>query len=410
MGKLRARLNYGCLAVFILLMVACHKEQEENLTGVYLVDYKMNNSFTLSTIGTQLSILLVLYPDLDDIIEHAIYGVKVYKINYKTHYRDSVIIASGLVCMPMSEGKFPVISFQNGTNTDHDNSPSMNPLNTNYKVLECMASNGYVVLMTDYIGFGSSADILHPYYHQASTNNAVIDLINAFKEMSLRDDIQVAGNDTIYLMGYSQGGWASMSAFDEIQQSDLSGFEVAAVSCGAGAYDLMTMSTYVLGSETFPGPLYLPYFIYSQQVYGNIPDPLTKFFKEPYAGNIPELFNGTYDNDEINFQLTYSIPDLVTEDMLENFSSGPDFSNLRELLIDNSVFGWNTTTKVNIYHGTKDLNIPPSQSVALYNDFINAGADPELVKYIELEGYTHGTGLIPWGILTINWFNSVENK
>jgi pimeloyl-ACP methyl ester carboxylesterase len=407
--RFRVRLIYGCLASILLFVIACNNENEENLSKEYLVDFTISSFYTHSTIESVLSSQLEYYPDFASIIEHAEYDVQVYKISYKTHYHDSVIIASGLVCLPAAEKKFPVISFQNGTNTAHDNAPSVNPADASYMMMEFMASNGYIVLMTDYIGFGSSADLLHPYYHRTSTNNAIIDLIHAFNELNQMNQMLAAGNDTIYLMGYSQGGWATMSALDEIQHGD-SDIEIAAVSCGAGAYDLMTMSYYVLSRETFPGPLYLPYFIYSQQVYGNITDPLTKFFKEPYAGVIPALFDGSYDNDAVNSQLTTSIPDLITESMLENFASGSEFSNLRDLLSENSVSGWITTAKVNIYHGTSDVNVPPEQSAALYEDFIHAGADPNLVSYFELEGLTHGTGLIPWGILTINWFNALENN
>jgi hypothetical protein len=403
-------MRYGCIAILFFFAIACNKESEVKLPNKYLVDYSIGNTYFLPIIESVLSVEMEEYPDMASIIDHAHYSVQLYKINYKTHYHDSVVIASGLVCLPISEEKFPIISFQNGTNTAHDNAPSINQTNANYMMMEFMASNGYIVLIPDYIGFGSSASILHPYYHRISTNNAIIDLIHAFNELEQMDNIQAADNDTIYLMDYSQGGWATMSAFEEIQQDNQTSLVVSAVSCGAGAYDLMAMSNYVLGLETFPGPLYLPYFVYSQQVLGAIQDPLSKFFQEPYAGLIPELFNGTYSNDEVNSQLTDTIPDLVTADMLENLASGTEYSQLRDLLTENSVTGWNTTVSINLYHGTNDQNVPPAQSIALYNDFINSGSSPDRVNYIELDGDTHETGLLPWGISTINWFNTLENK
>lgn len=409
-NRFHANLKFGFLILLMLLVVACNRDTDDILDNDYLVNYEASSVYPLAVIKSALSIRMLEYPELDDIVEHVKYSVQIYKINYKTHFGDSVVTASGLVCLPMADEQFPVISFQNGTNTDHNNAPSTNPTNPNYMMLEFMASNGYIVLITDYIGFGASSDLLHPYYHRTSSNNAVIDLIHAFGEMSQRNDIMAAGNDSVYLMGYSQGGWATLSAFDEIQQDGSLSFEVAAVSCGAGAYDLMTMSTYVLGVETFPGPIYLPYFIYSQQLAGSITDPLTKFFKEPYAGRIPGLFNGLYDNDEINSQLTNTISELVTADMLDNFETGPEYAELRALLNENSVSAWNTETKVNLYHGTEDIHVPPQQTSALYDDFISSGADPGQVSYIEFEGLTHVTGLLPWGIATINWFNALENK
>jgi fermentation-respiration switch protein FrsA (DUF1100 family) len=226
--------------------------------------------------------------------------------------------------------------------------------------------------------------------------------------MKLENSSLASGNDTLYMMGYSQGGWATLSSFRKIE-TDYSDMYVSAVSCGAGAYDLPAMSEYVLGLDSFPGPLYLPYFIYSHQVYGNIHDPLAKFFNNEYSQIIPDLFDGSYKNDEVNSHLTNSIADLITADMIDNYATGSGFSELREVLDENSIAGWNTQTPLRFYHGTIDDNVPPVQSTKIYEDFMDAGASASKIQYIPLDGYTHGTGLVPWGVLTINWFNSIEN-
>jgi pimeloyl-ACP methyl ester carboxylesterase len=375
----------------------------------YLVEFKTVLDYDLSAVKSLLLSRIGTYPDLAGIVDHATYGVKIYKITYKTTCYDSSVMASGLLCVPVAEGNFPIISFQNGTNTDHDNAPTVNLTNIYYMMMEFMASNGYIVLITDYLGFGKSEDMMHPYYHRTPSDNSVIDLIHAFAEVQLFDESLAKGNDTLYLMGYSQGGWATASAFDQLEKNN-EDFVIGAVSCGAGAYDLMAMSEYVLEQETFPSPMYLPYFIYSHQVYGNVTDPLSKFFNEPYAENIPGLFDGSYNNGEINVQLTNVIPNLITADMVTNFSSGEDYVELRDLLMDNSITGWNTSVKINLYHGSSDDNVPPQQSSLLYDSFIHAGTNSENIHYYSLEGLTHESGLLPWGILTVSWFNELENK
>ena len=397
------------MLTMLILIASCSKEQNEQ-TDAYLVDYKFEFVYPLETIGSMLSVLLYEYPEASGLLEHAKFGVQLYTIEYYTHYQDSLIIASGLVCMPMADEGFPVISFQNGTNTAHDNAPSKDLFNENYLMLQLMASNGYVILIPDYTGFGASENILHPYYHRTSTNNAVIDMMQAFEELENKNDILPYSNNNTYLMGYSQGGWATLSVFDEIENGDETGINIAAVSCGAGAYDLMTMSTYVLGQETFPGPLYLPYFIYSQIDMGLIQDPLEKYFKSPYAEKIPQLFDGSLTNSEVVAELTDQIADLVTDNMRNNFQTGQEFSKLRELLMENSVMAWDTDTKIHIYHGSADQNVPPEQSQNLYQNFMIAGTDPYTVEYFDLPGMDHGTGLVPWGIHTLNWFNALEDK
>jgi pimeloyl-ACP methyl ester carboxylesterase len=396
------------LLVLFFLAISCQNDDDGRVEHEYLQSYERSLSYTANSIKLMLATRLVEFPELNEVINRVKYDVQLFKVSYKTNCYDSSVIASGICCLPAAAGKFPVISFQNGTNTSHDNAPSVNVLNSNYAMIEFMASLGYVVLITDYIGFGKTSDRVHPYYHRQPTDHAVVDLIGAFNEMKLENSSLASGNDTLYMMGYSQGGWATLSSFRKIE-TDYSDMYVSAVSCGAGAYDLPAMSEYVLGLDSFPGPLYLPYFIYSHQVYGNIHDPLAKFFNNEYSQIIPDLFDGSYKNDEVNSHLTNSIADLITADMIDNYATGSGFSELREVLDENSIAGWNTQTALRFYHGTIDNNVPPAQSLEIYEDFIDAGVSAAKIQYIPLDGHTHATGLIPWGVMTISWFNSIEN-
>jgi len=210
-------------------------------------------------------------------------------------------------------------------------------------------------------------------------------------------------------MGYSQGGWATLSVLDEIENGETE-FNVTAASCGAGAYNLMTMANYIFDVGNYPGPLYLPYFLYSQIDMGLLTDPLEKYFKSPYFEKIPRLFNGSYTNGEVNSELTDQITDLVTDDLIDNFAAGQDFSTLRQLLQENSVSAWNSTAKIQFYHGSADLTVPSAQSSAIYQNFINAGTDSETVQFFEMNGLDHDTGLIPWGISTLSWFNELRDN
>jgi pimeloyl-ACP methyl ester carboxylesterase len=354
--------------------------------------------------------LEVQYPEASGIKDNAAFGVEIYSITYKTKYKNEEVTASGLVCIPFAQQEFPVVSFQNGTNTKHASAPSVNALNFNYLLLEIMASNGYVICIPDYIGFGASAGQLHPYYQKESTTDAVIDMLKASRELLLEEGILAGSNGNFYLMGYSQGGWATLGVMDEFENSSPGEFNIVGVSCGAGAYDLIAMSNYVLNQDTFPGPLYLPYFVYSEQVYGALTEPLETYFKQPYAGRIPMLFNGTYSNGEVNSQLNDTISKLLTDDLINNFNTSATFASLRTALIHNSISGWNTTIPVRFYHGTADLDVPPSQSLNIYNQFIGSGSASQLVQHIEFTGRTHETGVIPWGIATIEWFNELETQ
>ncbi|MBN1790676.1 MAG: alpha/beta hydrolase [Bacteroidales bacterium] len=403
---------YGFLLLLLIFMaVSCNKEDDnQNNDDIFLLDYSSIGLWPVDLVKSSLSSRVGEYPEIADIIDHARYGVQVYSIEYETHYLDSVITVSGLVSMPVADSKFPVISFQNGTNTAHDDAPTKAPLNEAFVLLQFLASNGYIILIPDYIGFGSSESILHPYYHRVNTNNAVIDLLHALKEMQLKDDVLAESNDSTFLMGYSQGGWATLSVLDEIENGEATDFDITAASCGAGAYNLMTMANYIFDVGNYPGPLYLPYFLYSQIDMGLLTDPLEKYFKSPYFEKIPRLFDGSYTNGEVNSELTDQITDLLTEDLIDNFAAGQYFSQLRQLLQENSVSAWNSNVRIQFYHGSADLTVPSAQSSAIYQSFINAGTDSETVQFFELNGLDHTTGLIPWGISTLSWFNELRDN
>ncbi len=402
-----------CLLVILIVSLSvtsgCKKESpEEEPANEILVSYQKILTHPIETIRQQIGSWQNIYPEAAVIANNTAYGVEVYRITYKSVYKGESVIASGLVCLPQSQEDFPVISFQNGTNTQKSACPSVNPTSYYYTLMEYMAGNGYIIALPDYIGFGASAQYLHPYYERETTDRAVIDMIRACHELPGEKDIQATFSGEHFLMGYSQGGWATLSALNTIETNYKTAIPVTATSCGAGAYDMMAMSTYVLAQQVFPGPLYLPYFIYSQQVSGAHTDPLSKFFNVPYSTRIPELFNGTYSNTQVDAQLNDTMPVLLKTGMISDFGSGADFAQLRSLLAKNSVPAWMPTSKVNFYHGSADLNVPPEQSQLMYNSFLNLGVGQDKIQLINLPGTDHEFSLLPWGFKTINWFNELK--
>lgn len=399
----------GAIIFVMALLVSCTKNSDEEQFNK-LVSYNSYKQYSANSIATSLGLQAILYPELTDILTNVESGVEVFKVTYKTKYGDSSVVASGLMCLPMATGSYPIISFQNGTNTLNANAPSLDPDDAVFTLLESVSSNGYILLIPDYIGFGSTFDIVHPYFDKESTVRAVTDLIDAFGELSSSGKIQATGNDTLYLIGYSQGGGATMSVFEALENNNTSELFINAVSCGAGAYDLIDMAQYVFNQTTFPSPLYFPYFIYSQKKMGTITGDLGLFFQEPYASAIPNLFDGLHSSGSINESLSENISELFTTQLTTNFATNADFAQLRSALEENSTDGWNTDTKLRLYHGTADLNVPKQQSVDIYDRFIDAGSDPGTVQLFLLDGLSHETALIPWGIATFNWLNTLEGK
>jgi len=408
----RFTLRYLAIIVMVSILVTpgCKKESSDNVEPVneVLVSYQKILSYKPETIKQQVGVWQNLFPDAVPIVNNTAYGVDVYKITYNSMYKGESVLASGLICLPQSQESFPIISFQNGTNTLKSGCPSENPTDYYYTLIEYMAGNGYIITFPDYIGFGASAQILHPYFERETTDRAVTDMIRACHEMLGEKNIQAKFNGEHFLMGYSQGGWATLSGLKNIETNYKTTIPVKATSCGAGAYDMMAMSNYILTQKVFPEPLFLPYFIYSQQLFGAHSDPLNKFFNEPYASRIPKLFDGTYSNTEVDDQLNDTISVLLKSNMISGFGNGADFAQLRSLLVKNSVTAWVPTSKINFYHGSADLNVPPEQSTLMYNSFLNLGVGQDKIQLISLPGTDHESSLLPWGLKTINWFNQIK--
>lgn len=386
---------------------SCSKQ--EDAENEYLISYTLLKQMTVLGIQSFLQNASQVYSALDSLPADFRYDVSVYSVNYPVNFQGKTITASGVVCLPEAKETFGIISFQNGTNTLHEAAPSRDIFNGLYTLIESAASYGFIIVIADYIGFGSSEQILHPYYHRESNDLAVANLILAAKELTNERNIQAKCNENIFLMGYSQGGWATLSASKYIEQMVPSGLSVNAISCGAGAYQLIPFCQHVLSLVTYPTPYYLPYFIEFHRQNGMLTDPLSLFFREPYASRIPGLFNGNFSGDEINLQLTDTVAMLVTENLKNHFINGAEFVALRNELEKNSVYGWSTEIPVRFYHGTADDNVYFRQSELLHEEMLRQRFSKGSISLYLLDGLNHQTALVPWGVATIKWFLSISS-
>lgn len=341
------------------------------------------------------------YPEMSAIRNRVEYGIQVYKITYYTTLQGEPQVASGLVCVPMAEGPFPMMSYQNGTNTLHSNAPSENPNRDLYLMLESVASTGFVIAIPDYIGFGSSDNMFHPYLHKESTVQTVVDMLRAVKELT-ENYLDVSVTRDLYITGYSQGGWATMAVQKAIETEYSSEFNLKASACGAGPYDLSYINEYILGQETYPMPYFTGYMFDSYQKLEVITTPVDSVFREPYAGEISTLYDGTLSGEEINEELTTVVADLFTGNYIANYETDTIFTSLRETLVENSVEAWATSIPTRIYHGTEDSFVPKEVSIAIYDDFQTEGANQ--VELFLLPGLEHTTGIVPSGLASVQWF------
>lgn len=320
--------------------------------------------------------------------------VDIYQISYKTTYNGDPVFASGLVILPHAQN-VGMISIHHGTIIKNDEAPSSVSASSIDALLYSVAgSMGYIVVVPDYIGFGRSSHILHPYYVGELYGSAITDMLLAAKELAANQKIQF--NQKLFLTGYSEGGYATMASHKFIEQKGLSGFDLQASFPAAGGYDVKGVQEYLFSLGSYPQPFYVGYVAMAYKTTYNWEQPLSDFFNEPYASQIPNLFDRNHSSDDINNALTDSIPLLINKDLRDSIETSARFKYIKDALQANSLTDWKPSIKMFMYHGDADTTVPYQNSVDTYNTLIANGASTDILQLITLPGANHGSGVQPY--------------
>jgi len=400
------------LFVFVIsIFSACNTNEpdDQKPVDIYLVSYEKHKSYSIAEMKSMLNTYAIIYPELKPIIDNLKYSIEVYKITYTTKFKGKERTASGLVSVPLGQGSFPVLSYQNGTNTLHSEAPTAQPDYQLYQMLEFIASTGFVVSVPDYLGFGDSKDMFHPYLEKESTVQSVTDMIRASREFFAHYENAETSKD-LYIIGYSQGGWSTMQLQKSIEENYSTEFNLVASSCGAGPYDLQYVNNYVLAQTTYPMPYYVGYIFNSYINMGDISNPASDLFKSPYDQRIMTLFDGKHSGGEINAQLTQVTADLFTAEYKSTSTTNAKYTSVISSLAKNSIAAWKTNIPTLITHGTADTYVPIQISENMYNGFLAKGVDKSKITYIPIPGADHTGGIIPSGVASFNWFIELNNK
>lgn len=395
--------------VYISLIVSCTKVDNEPDYS-YLVSKEYNVTYTSSYINSMIDIVADIIPEVTLLKSYVVSDVDIYRIVYKTTVSGETINASGLICIPKNPGEYPVLSFQNGTNTVNAYCPSEYPINYSYQLIESLASMGYVVLLADYPGFGASAQIPHPYLVKDATVQSLVDMLYGAKELDEFEMPDVSFKNEYYLLGYSQGGWATLALHKALELDYSEDFNLAGSVCGAGPYDLSLLMKGMLTAVNYPMPVYLGYILHAYTSYNQFTNPLTDIFNEPYADRVNSLYNGLLSSNEINEQLNTNIAELITADFLSGFESSLNYSTVRDALENNSITAWQTFKPLLLIHGENDVDVDPISTESMYESMINEGSSSEICRKVIVPGVDHGEGIVPSMVQGIFFLKGLTDK
>jgi pimeloyl-ACP methyl ester carboxylesterase len=292
---------------------------------------------------------------------------------------------SGLMWVPVSLGRtlsVPIIAYHHGTQVYWKNAPSLydsNPLSILYSkdvagafqnYVECvagalMACAGYIVVMPDYPGFGDSR-APHPYVH-LSLGESTYAMIQKAKSTLKYMLASARHNGRIYLIGYSEGGFATMAAAKTLQGKSVA--VTAAVPC-AGSYDLAgTMVDEVLSGEEALVPYHIPYTVHGYaSVYRSVEPAAWEYsalLKPPLPSILDTLFSGNRSGAEVSAAMPSNVlRNLITDSLAGQLKT--ETGAVYGRLLENTAFrtGWNPNMLVQMVHCPADDIVPVENTLA----------------------------------------------
>jgi pimeloyl-ACP methyl ester carboxylesterase len=325
------------------------------------------------------------------------YPVSFHRLVYTTTYKGEQISASGAIVIPICPQIAPgIVSFQHGTMFADSDAPS------NAVSDELPFFNEYILFIPDYIGYGVSKDIVHPYYIYQTSATAVIDFIKAGKKY-LDDNHVLYNPDKLFLSGHSEGGYVTVAVQKELETNPVDGLKVTASAPSAGPYDVELVGKLIFQNNTYPSPAYLLLILTSYNDYYNWQRHVTDFFQKPYSFFAMSLLNGNLNEDEINQELTTNLTLLIDSTFLNNYRDDGE-TEFKQMLLLNSVYNWATKTPTRLYHGTSDNLVPFEVSQKTYESFISNGSDTAVVKLVPMPGIGHD--YIPAYKQILEWFKT----
>lgn len=300
--------------------------------------------------------------------------VKVEEVKYYTvDPLGNKIIASGIISYPAT-GEFEhIVLAEHFTISSDEEAPStrMCSMETAFSLFKCL------VISPDYIGFGVTKNLTHPYLHVENTAQVSIDLLFAVKEYMAMKEKPLS--KSIYISGYSQGGAAALAVHKMIEEKYASDITIRHTMAGGGPYNLTGIFNDFTEKDHADYPCSIPMTIIGMDYGDNLKLDYSKVFKEPLLSNYNEWINSKkYTTGQINSMLgSNTISTYIHSDMFSG-EKNSEFNKLYTSLEKNSLINWTPKAPISLVHGKKDEVVPYFCSQDAYDSFTQKGTNVQL--------------------------------
>ena len=173
------------------------------------------------------------------------------------------VLLSGLLSVPQGKTPRGIILIPHFTISSVAESPSVKPTGEAKAFRE-----DYVLVMPDYIGYGATADRVHPYLAGELTARNTVDMLLSVRPIldSMALGISL---DSIYIVGFSQGGAAALWTLRLLEEQYADRIYVRRCFAGSGPYDVASTFDQAVLTNHVTLPLTIPMLILgTSEAYG----------------------------------------------------------------------------------------------------------------------------------------------
>ena len=393
------------LFLMIFFFAACEEDSWFNFNKKDSRGIERGDIIEVDTSGhlnkSEINERIDLFPSTD----FAEYGVTYLSITYRTEYMGDSINASGLLVIPDGIDSVDLIMYCHGTEIPGDSLGANKITPSYYKGDKSTnrdarnmglgwASKGYVVFMPDYIGFGITDSVEHPYMYYPEMFISNIDGLLAAKSYLIGKGYQY--DNQLFIAGWSLGGGACLSAHKYIQEQYASEFTVEASSSLAG---VLNYEKYLLSNLEYKDNYILIMSIISWSVYGvnnfsSLQRPVDEIYSVPIANQIASIYVPSY-----------KPSDIFQPDFISGILDGTDTEFLDVISQNSYSSGWKPVGKVFLHHGDFDNVVPYFNSEDAKTGLEAEGGDVTLYTY---PGGTHSSKAGEFILKTLEDFNQLR--
>ena len=269
---------------------------------------------------------------------------------------------------------------------------------------------GFIVVAPDYIGYGESKGVMHPYLNAKVTASSSIDLLRAGQTFLKNKNIM--SNEQLFLGGYSEGGSAALASQKMLEEDLANEFNVTATSAGAGAYNLsldleVTSESILQNFETanIVRPSNLGLIAKAMDhAYGlNI---ISEMFQPEYATVVDTIYDATKSGDYIDQQLSFEAGELLKKDFIQRLVNGEE-KEVSAAFKNNDLVDWAPQAPTRLFHGREDDWVNFKHTQTTYDAMLAKKAPS--VELIECEVAAslvanHGNCYSPYLYFTYDFF------